>query len=153
MNATCILFMLANAAAFHRPCYAQQSRVRQFKDYTHNQHCYRVFLFRLQVLQPFIDPVTRSKAEFINTKDYHATPAKSQEATWGSWASSMFHTKSSSKASAAAAAAPAGSDAEVVLTDAPADGGKGCFRPFLQMYETPFCYDRQRQLLTACGWK
>jgi hypothetical protein len=101
----------------------------------------------VQVLQPFIDPVTRSKAEFVNTKDYHA-PAKAAEATWGSWASSMFHTKSSSKAAAAA-----GSDAEVVLADGPADGGKGCFRPFLQMYETPFCYDRQRQLLTSCGWK
>ncbi|WIA22270.1 hypothetical protein OEZ85_004590 [Tetradesmus obliquus] len=114
------------------------------------------------VLQPFIDPVTRSKAEFVNTKDYHSTPAKSAaaEGTWGSWASSMFHTKSSSnKATAAAAAAAAANshgstDAEVVLAEAPpADGGKGCFRPFLSLYETPFCYDRQRQLLTSCGWK
>jgi hypothetical protein len=63
----------------------------------------------------------------------------------------MFHHKSSSKG--AAAAAPGGSDVEVVLAEAPADGGKGCFRPFLQLYETRFCYDRQRQLLTSCGWK
>jgi hypothetical protein len=107
----------------------------------------------LQLLQPFIDPVTKSKAEFVNTKDYHA-PVKAAEGTWGSWASSMFHHKSSSKGTAAAAAAaPGGTDAEVVLAEAPADGGKGCFRPFLQLYETPFCYDRQRQLLTSCGWK
>ncbi|KAF6262668.1 CRAL-TRIO domain-containing protein [Scenedesmus sp. NREL 46B-D3] len=115
-----------------------------------------IFQMAWKVLQPFIDTVTRSKAEFVNTKDYHA-PVKPAEGTWGAWASSMFHSKSSSKGGAAAAAAAApgagGSDAEVVLAGAPADGGKGCFRPFLQTYETPFCYDRQRQLLTACGWK
>uniref|UniRef100_A0A383W044 Uncharacterized protein n=1 Tax=Tetradesmus obliquus TaxID=3088 RepID=A0A383W044_TETOB len=58
-------------------------------------------------------------------------------------------------AAAAAAAAAAGvTTAALVLAEAPpADGGKGCFRPFLSLYETPFCYDRQRQLLTSCGWK
>eukprot|EP00882_Tetradesmus_deserticola_P008651 GHRQ01009121.1.p1 GENE.GHRQ01009121.1~~GHRQ01009121.1.p1 ORF type:complete len:302 (+),score=129.81 GHRQ01009121.1:331-1236(+) len=114
-----------------------------------------IFQMAWKVLQPFIDPVTRSKAAFVNTKDYHAPAKAAADSSWGSWASSVFtSSKSSSKEAAAQApAGPGGSDASVVLADGPADGGKGCFRPFLQLYETPFCYDRQRQLLTACGWK
>lgn len=122
-----------------------------------------------QVLYPFIDPITRSKAEFVNTKDFHA-PAKSggsHSSTWGAWASSVFHAKSSCGSGSGSGKISAGpqvhphEDAAMVVSDGKQEDncessiavkGSGTFTPFLKMYETPFCFDRHQQLLTACGW-
>eukprot|EP00878_Enallax_costatus_P000644 GHUV01000749.1.p1 GENE.GHUV01000749.1~~GHUV01000749.1.p1 ORF type:complete len:297 (+),score=74.09 GHUV01000749.1:221-1111(+) len=119
-----------------------------------------VFQFAYKIIYPFIDEVTRSKAEFVNSKDFYA-PSKPATSTWGSWASSMFHTKSSNSTTAQHQAAPAGPEADAavqvkedgcdakIVTKCPAGS---TFKPLLSMFERPFSYDRQQDLLTSCGW-
>jgi hypothetical protein len=148
-----VLQMLAN----HYP-------ERLYKAYVVNAPS--VFQFAYKIIYPFIDEVTRSKAEFVNTKDFHA-PNKSQTgSSWSSWASSMFHTKSSnssssSKSSGVSVAAPAGAaeDAAVDVSEGSCGAqitAKGpntsTFQPLLWMFERPYDFDRQQELLMSCGW-
>eukprot|EP00879_Flechtneria_rotunda_P000564 GHRR01000670.1.p1 GENE.GHRR01000670.1~~GHRR01000670.1.p1 ORF type:complete len:300 (+),score=95.78 GHRR01000670.1:132-1031(+) len=124
-----------------------------------------IFQLAWKVLYPFVDHVTRSKAEFINTRDLHLQPSKASAASsWGSWASSMFTThknsSSSSKVPDTAAANGAANehhaDAQITLDGAgSAFMKKGCassFAPFLKFYDTPYSYERNMELLKACGW-
>lgn len=120
-------------------------------------------LHLLQIIYPFIDEVTRSKAEFVNTKDFHAPSKSAATSTWSSWASSMFHTKSSTSSKFnGVTAAPAGADDDAAMVVQEGSCGakittKGpegsTFQPLLWMYERPYSLERQQELLSGCGWQ
>lgn len=143
-----VLQMLAN----HYP-------ERLYKAYVVNAPS--VFQLAYKIIYPFIDEVTRSKAEFINTKDLHAPSKSATGSTWGSWASNMFSTKASSgNKGRAAAAAPAGpADATMEVTEGGCEakimtkGQAGSsFQPLMWMFDRPYDFERQQELLTSAGW-
>ena len=120
----------------------------------------------LQVLSPFIDPVTKSKAEFVSTADYEVSKAgkDTSSSTWSSWFSSSS-SKASSKqqqAQAQQASARAQSDSDSVDADldvvveedqgsSKTHKGPGTFGPLLPFYKTAFCLERHTALLRTAG--
>jgi hypothetical protein len=119
-----------------------------------------IFSLAYKVLSPFIDPVTKSKAEFVTTSDYEPSKAgkESNSSSWFGSSSSWF---SSSKpasqqqqqqqpASPALSRDSQDADVDIVMEDQ-AVKGPGTFGPLLSFYKTPYCYDRNQQLLSAAG--
>ncbi|KAF8057688.1 pitC [Scenedesmus sp. PABB004] len=117
-----------------------------------------LFSVAWKVLHPFIDAVTRTKVEFVATRDYHA-PAKgaaAPAATWGAWASSMLHAGGGSgSGKGAGAGSGSGVDAAVLVDDGPGAivAGPGSFGPFVPCFDRPYDYDRHQAFLAACGWR
>lgn len=127
--------------------------------------CLRLLLLLLvathsctQVLSPFIDPVTKSKAEFVSTSDYEPskTGKDSSSSSWFGGSSSWF---SSSKPASQQQQQPASpslsrdsqdADVDIVVEDQ-AVKGPGTFGPLLCFYKTPYCFNRNQQLLAAAG--
>jgi hypothetical protein len=111
------------------------------------------------MLSPFIDPVTKSKAEFVTTSDYEPSKAgKDSSSSSSSWFGSSGSWFSSSKQQQQQPASPALSrdsqDADVdivVEEDQQAVKGPGTFAPLLPVYKTPYCYNRNHQQLSAVG--
>lgn len=101
-----------------------------------------VFQVAYKVVYPFVDPVSRSKVEFVNPADYRPKVASS-ESTWSTWASSVF-SSSSSKTDKAP-----GVDAAVVVDDG-ALKGPGTFAPFMSFFDQPFELSRQEKLHAQC---
>lgn len=108
----------------------------------------------MQVIYPFVDPVSRSKAEFITTADYE--PAKAGRQNSSSWfnsssGSSWFGSSKSSKSSKSAASiASSDNDADVDIVVEEDQQGSD-FKHFLSFYNTPYELQRHQQLLTAAG--
>ena len=108
----------------------------------------------LQVLSPFVDPVTKSKVEFVTTSEYEVSKgAKASSSSWfGSSSSSWF---SSSKTSSKQEPLQSSSDADidvVVEADQPRKHeGPGTFGPILPFYKNTFCFDRHQALLRTAG--
>lgn len=98
-----------------------------------------IFSVFFKMMSPFVDPVTRSKVEFVQSRDYlpHAKASATGSSSWGSWASSMLGTSSWSKAPppAGGSGEPA-ADADVVI-EQPAGPPGGTFGPLLAIHQKP----------------
>jgi hypothetical protein len=108
----------------------------------------------MQVIYPFVDPVSRSKAEFITTSDYEPTKAgRETSSSWfGSSGSSWFGSSKSSSSKAGSklvASTDSDNDADV---DIVVDDDQGSdFKHLVSFYNTPYDLQRHQQLLTAAG--
>ncbi len=102
----------------------------------------------VQVISPFVDPVTRSKAEFVTTADYDPKASKaSSTSTWSSWFSS-----SKQQQQPAAGSDNGDADIDVIVDDQQKQAkGPGTFGPLLSFYKTPFCFERHQTLLRSAG--
>jgi hypothetical protein len=88
---------------------------------------------------PFLDPVTKSKIEFVYSKDVKKAEEDGAAAA-------------AAPAAAAGAARPAGVTATVTASP-PADTPAGRFLPYLKYYRSKFDYDSQVELLSSFGWR
>lgn len=126
-----------------------------------------IFSLAYKVISPFVDPVTKSKVEFVTTSDYEADKAdkESNSSSWGSWfgssksssSSRSFGSRSFNKPQpklqvARSSSLNAAVDMDIVVQEDQACKGPGSFGPFLPYYNTPFNFERHQQLLSAAGW-
>jgi hypothetical protein len=86
---------------------------------------------------PFLDPVTKSKVEFVYSKD--VKKAEDDAAAAGALP-------------APAARAPGGGVTATVTATVP-DSSAARFVPYLKFYRTAFDYDSQVKLLQSFGWR
>jgi hypothetical protein len=108
----------------------------------------------LQVLSPFVDPVTKSKVEFVTTSEYEVSKgAKASSSSWfGSSSSSWFSSsKTSSKQEPLQSSSDADIDVVVEEDQARKHQGPGTFGPILPFYKNTFCFDRHQALLRTAG--
>lgn len=108
-----------------------------------------IFSLAYKVISPFVDPVSKSKVEFVSTSDYEASKAgkTGKDSSWGSWFGSS---KSSSKQQQKYSSSPNdAADIDIVIEE---DQAKGSFAPLLPHYKTPFSFERHQQLLSTVGW-
>jgi hypothetical protein len=102
----------------------------------------------VQMISPFVDPVSKAKVEFVTTSEYEPSKAgKDTNSSWGSWFSSS---KAGSKPARSAGSDSSDADVDIVVEDQ-AVKGPGTFGPFLHFYKTPFEYSRHQQLLSSVG--
>jgi hypothetical protein len=111
------------------------------------------------VVYPVLDPVTRSKVEFVRTKDPAAAADKSASSfSLSSWASSF----SSSRSAASSSSKKEGdsTDATAVISEVPVGGDKAArltcnstsFTPLLPAYANPYQQSSFMDTLRTLGW-
>jgi hypothetical protein len=117
-------------------------------------HLSDLLLRVLQVLSPFVDPVTRSKVEFVTTSEYEVSKgAKASSSSWfgSSSSSSWFSSSKASKQQPSESSSDADIDVVVEEDQPRKHQGPGTFGPILPFYKNPFCFDRHQALLRTAG--
>jgi hypothetical protein len=115
----------------------------------------------MQVVYPVLDPVTRSKVEFVRTKDPADKPAPSSFSL-SSWASSFSSSRSAASSSSKKEPADS-SDATAVISELPAVGevsskaarltcNSTSFTPLLPAYANPYQHSTFVTALRTLGW-
>lgn len=112
----------------------------------------------VQVIYPFVDPVSRSKAEFISTSDYEPAKAGRETSSSSSWfgssGSSWFGSSKSSSSKAnskSLSSIDSDNDADVDIVVEEDQGSSSDFKHLVSFYNTPYDLHRHQQLLTAAG--